>query len=344
MRAGFSRQSNSFQSGSGRFEYWFSAKYSNARSKITNSEAECARSWRCVVWLSALALGDIPLRTGRKRDRNRRRQRPGGRRRSRRHRHRDQRRHQPAAGRDDELRGRVHGARPGAGRLSRRRGALRLQARPPRGHPCRHGTDDTTRFRAERRRRSRAGQGQGRDAAPPGRVGQPGRRDRKRPGRAAAAQRANVHHAGDARPRRRAASRHAAAAYQRRPAAHQRVPVRRHLGAAAGAGPGRLLSDHRRDPGIQDREQQPARRVRPVQRRRHQPHDEVGGQRLPRQRVRVLPEQRAQRDELLPDGAADQAGLRPQPVRRHRRRPARQGPARSSSWTTRVSARRSAAR
>ena len=35
----------------------------------------------------------------------------------------------------------------------------------------------------------------------------------------------------------------AVAAHQRRPAAHQRVPVRRHLGAAARAGPGRLLSD-----------------------------------------------------------------------------------------------------
>ena len=55
-------------------------------------------------------------------------------------------------------------------------------------------------------------------------------------------------------------------------------------------GPGRLLPDHRRHPGVQDREQQPAGRVRPLQRRRGQPHDQVGDQRLPRQRVRVLPQ------------------------------------------------------
>ncbi len=53
---------------------------------------------------------------------------------------------------------------------------------------------------------------------------------------------------------------------------------------------------------------------------------QVGGQRVSRQRLRVLPQRSAQRDELLPDGAPDQAGLRPQPVRRDGRRPARQGP------------------
>ena len=67
----------------------------------------------------------------------------------------------------------------------------------------------------------------------------------------------------------------AAAAHQRRPAAHQRVPVRRHLGAAARARTGGVLPEHRRDPGVQDREQQPAGRVRPLQRRRRQPDDEV---------------------------------------------------------------------
>ena len=66
----------------------------------------------------------------------------------------------------------------------------------------------------------------------------------------------------------------AAAAHQRRPAAHQRVSVRRHLGAAAGAGPGGVLPGHRRDSGVQDREQQSAGRVRPLQRRRRQPDDQ----------------------------------------------------------------------
>ena len=122
---------------------------------------------------------------------------------------------------------------------------------------------------------------------------------RARAGRAAAAERPHVHHAGDARARRRAAAELAASAHQRRPAAHERVSVRRHLGAAAGAGPGRVLSGHRRDSGVQDREQQPARRVRPLQRRRHQPDDQVRRERVSRQRLRVLPQRGAQRAELL---------------------------------------------
>ena len=79
-------------------------------------------------------------------------------------------------------------------------------------------------------------------------------------------------------------ARGAAAAHQRRTAAHQRIPVRRHLGAAARARAGRVLPEHRRDPGVQDREQQPAGRVRPLQRRRRQPDDQVRQQRVPRQR------------------------------------------------------------
>ena len=47
-----------------------------------------------------------------------------------------------------------------------------------------------------------------------------------------------------------------AAAHQRRPSAHERVSVRRHLGAAARARPGRVLPEHRRDSGVQDRKQQ----------------------------------------------------------------------------------------
>ena len=70
---------------------------------------------------------------------------------------------------------------------------------------------------------------------------QPRHGRRARAGRAAAAERPHVHHARRARARRRAAAELAAAAHQRRPAAHQRIPVRRHLGAAAGAGPGGVL-------------------------------------------------------------------------------------------------------
>ena len=48
------------------------------------------------------------------------------------------------------------------------------------------------------------------------------------------------------------------------------------------------LSGDRRDPGIQDREQQPAGRVRPLQRRRRQPDDEGGRECVSRRRLRVL--------------------------------------------------------
>ena len=95
------------------------------------------------------------------------------------------------------------------------------------------------------------------------------------------------------------------AAHQRRPAAHQRVSVRRHLGAAAGARPGGVLPEHRRDPGIQDREQQPAGRVRPLQRRRRQPDHQGGQQRVPRHRLRVPPQRGAERPEFL---RLDQSG------------------------------------
>ncbi len=99
---------------------------------------------------------------------------------------------------------------------------------------------------------------------------------------------------------RRAAAELAAAADQRRPAAHERIPLRRHLGAAAGAGAGGVLPGHRRDPGVQDREQQPAGRVRPLQRRRRQPDDQVGTERVPRRRLRVPAQRGAERAQLLP--------------------------------------------
>ena len=119
-----------------------------------------------------------------------------------------------------------------------------------------------------------------------------------------------------ARRGRAAAARGAAAAHQRRTAAHQRVPVRRHLGVAARARPGRVLPQRRRHPGVQDREQQPAGRVRPLQRRRRQPDDQVGEQRVSRNAVRVLPSRGAERAQLLRVGQCGQAAVSPQPVRR----------------------------
>ena len=72
--------------------------------------------------------------------------------------------------------------------------------------------------------------------------GQPRHGRRARAGRAAAAERPHVHHARVARPRRRASAQLAAPAHQRRAPAHERIPVRRHLRAPAGAGPGGVFS------------------------------------------------------------------------------------------------------
>ena len=71
----------------------------------------------------------------------------------------------------------------------------------------------------------------------------------------AAAQRPQLPPAGGARARRRAAAGSPLPAPQRRAAAGQRVPVRRHLGAAAGAGDGAVLPGDRRHPGVQGRHQ-----------------------------------------------------------------------------------------
>ncbi len=147
-----------------------------------------------------------------------------------------------------------------------------------------------------------------------------------RAGGPAAAERPHVHPARRPRARRRAAAQLAAAAHQRRTAAHQRVSVRRDLRAAAGAGTGRVLSGDRRDSGIQDREQQPAGRVRPLQRRRHQPHHQGRRERVSRRRVRVPPQRGAQRPQLLPVDQPGEAGLPAESVRRPARRAAGQGP------------------
>ena len=104
-----------------------------------------------------------------------------------------------------------------------------------------------------------------------------------------AAERAQLRQPGRSRAGRGAAAGILSAEDQRRPAPDQRIPLRRRLGPAAGTRPGGLLSQRRCDPGIQDREQQPGRRIRPLQRRRRQSHDQVGQQCTARHPLRVLP-------------------------------------------------------
>ena len=193
----------------------------------------------------------------------------------------------------------VHRAEPGAGRLPRRRRAVGLQAGAARRHPSLDRRKGADRLRPRRRRRARTGDGDGGRPDPSRRDREPRDRRRARAGRAAAAERPHVHHARVARPRRRAAAQLAAAPHQRRASAHERIPLRRHLRAAAGAGPGGVLSGDRRDSGVQDREQQSARRVRPLQRRRREPHHQGRRERLSRRRIRVPPQRGAQREELL---------------------------------------------
>ena len=171
-------------------------------------------------------------------------------------------------------------------------------------------------------------------------------RDRPAARRRSAAQRPQLHRAGQPGAGRRAtaAARGPVAADQRRTAAHQRIPLRRHLGAPARAGPGRVLPERRRHPGVHDREQQPAGRVRPLQRRCRQPDDEVRPERSARQPVRVRPPRgrstRATSSRRVPrpsrgSGATSSAVW---PAARSGRAP------RSSLPTIRASARRSAGR
>ena len=82
---------------------------------------------------------------------------------------------------------------------------------------------------------------------------------------------------------------------------------------------GRHDPRHRDGARVPRRGERLRRRVRPELRRPDQRHHQVRHQRLPRQRLRVPPQRRARRPQLLrPRG---EAGLPPQPVRRHARRP-----------------------
>ena len=195
----------------------------------------------------------------------------------------------------------LHRPEPRARRVPARYRARRFQTPAPRGHSSGDRREGAHRFRSRGRRPAGTGDsGRGRAGRARG-DREPRDRRRERAGRAAAVERPPVHHARRHRAWRRPAAEFRPAAHQRRETANERVSLRRHLRAAARAGAARLLPDHRRHPGVQDREQQSGGRVRAVQWRRGQSHDEIGHQCLPRQPVRVLSQRASERQELLPE-------------------------------------------
>ena len=212
---------------------------------------------------------------------------PGGRRSARRDGHRDRRRNQPVPyGRHQpERRLRRPGAR--ARLLSGSRRAERIPAVDPRRHSARHRRDGSTGPAAAARRTDRGHHGHGRRAVAPQRDFRARSRRRQQKGRRPAAQWPELHHAREPGAWRGAATatRGAVAAHQRRTAPHERVSVRRDFGVAARAWAGRILSERRRDPGVQDRKQQPARGVWALQRWRGQPDDQIGEQCISRHRL-----------------------------------------------------------
>ena len=104
-----------------------------------------------------------------------------------------------------------------------------------------------------------------------------------------AAGRAQLHSAGDAVAGRGAAERPVPSADQRQPPAHERVPLRRHQRAAAGARPGGVLPDHRRHGRVQAQHQRVLSRIRAVERRHRHGDRKIRKQPVPRKPLRVLP-------------------------------------------------------
>ena len=94
-----------------------------------------------------------------------------------------------------------------------------------------------------------------------------------------------LHSLGHAVSGRGAAQRPVPAANQRQPPAHQRVHLRRHQRAAAGAGAGGLLPDHRRHGRIQTQRQRLFSRVWPFQRRHCNGDWKIRKQSVPRKPV-----------------------------------------------------------
>ena len=211
---------------------------------------------------------------------------------------------------------------PRARLLSRSRRAERIPAVDPRRHSARYRRDGSTGPAAAARRTDRGHHGHGRRAVAPQRNFRARPRRRQQKSGRPAAQWPELHHAREPGAWRGAATaaRGSVAAHQRRTAAHERVSVRRDLGVAARAWAGGILSERRRDPGVQDRKQQPARGVRALQWRGRQPDDQIREQRVSGQRLRVLPQRSAERAEFLCLDQPGQTTVSPPSVRRCRRR------------------------
>ena len=180
-----------------------------------------------------------------------------------RHRHRHQRRHQPATRRHVDGRRRLHRRRAWrratTASMSSLPGSNRSAGRASGSPPVRRPASTSTLRLATYGSRSRSPAT--RRSVPRG-----NREPRDRVEHEQVVQLPLNGRRSSCSPRSRPASRcrrFVAAAHQRRPAADERVSLRRHLGAAARTGSGGVFPDRRRHSGIQDREQQPARRVRP---------------------------------------------------------------------------------
>ena len=144
-----------------------------------------------------------------------------------------------------------------------------------------------------------------------------------REGRRAAAQRPQLHHAGLARPGRRAVP--PGQPFPRINGGRPRTNEYLFDGISVlQPEPGQVafFPSRRCDSGIQDRDEQPAGGIRPLQWRRHQPDDQGRDECAARQRFRVLPGRVAERAQLLPDRQRHQAHVQPQSVRRRPRRAA----------------------
>ena len=223
-------------------------------------------------------LGIAGRGAGRGRGNHRNHQRQFGRQRARRVGDRDRSADEPPANRRLDRQRRLHGTEPPSGRVPRRCRARRLQTCAPERNPPDHGRKSPARPGTHTRQRERAGNRHQRCPDAEDRDRRPRNGHRERAAGATAPERTVVHHPHLDRAGCSVAAQLAASPHQRRPAQDERVPVRWHFRSAARAGAGGLSSGDRRDSGIQNREQQPAGGVRPLQRRRHQPDHQVGDQ------------------------------------------------------------------
>ena len=207
----------------------------------------------------------------------------------------------------------------------------RARRRPARAH----------RRQARSRRDDRVGHHRGADAAGPDLVlrARHDRQGRADPG--AAAQRPQLrqpdaHRAGRAarHPRRQhrrrrqpGVARLGVVLGQRAALARQQLHARRRGQQRDVAADRRHLPERRRPRRVQAADQHLLGRVRPVARRRRQPADQVGHEQLSRQRLRVPPQRRARRQQLLQQPRRPrEARFQAEPVRRHVRRSDLQGP------------------